>query len=316
MPYYSIFSNFAPDMNTTAFRQRLKPWILPIAMVTGLLCHSYISYVSFMTQWLIFLMLFITFCRIRPAEIRMNPMMIWLLAVQVGGAMLLYALVNPLSHDVAQGVFICVFCPTATAAPVITAALGGHLPRVVAYSLLSNIAVAVLAAPLLSVVGDSQVAVAESMTAIAAKVFPLIIIPLIAALLLRRVAPKVHSAIATKQGISFYVWALAVIIAIGNSVEFILREPASKIPEIIVLALAAGAVCIAQFIIGRRIGGRYGDRISAAQGLGQKNTVLAIWFALTYLNPIVSVGPAAYIAWQNTINSVQLYLRQRRTNKP
>lgn len=230
--------------------------------------------------------------------------------------MLLYALVNPLSHDVAQGVFICVFCPTATAAPVITAALGGHLPRVVAYSLLSNIAVAVLAAPLLSVVGDSQVAVAESMTAIAAKVFPLIIIPLASALLLRRLAPKVHSAIATKQGISFYVWALAVIIAIGNSVEFILREPASKIPEIIVLALAAGVVCIAQFLTGRRIGRKYGDRISAAQGLGQKNTVLAIWFALTYLNPIVSVGPAAYIAWQNTINSAQLYLRQRRTNKP
>ena len=56
----------------------------------------------------------------------------------------------------------------------------------------------------------------------------------------------------------------------------------------------------------------YGDPISGAQGLGQKNTVLAIWLSLTYLNPISSVGPAAYIAWQNTINSIQLYLKQRR----
>ena len=55
-----------------------------------------------------------------------------------------------------------------------------------------------------------------------------------------------------------------------------------------------------------------GDKISGAQGLGQKNTVLAIWMAMTYLNPLSSVAPAAYVAWQNTINSWQLYRHQRK----
>jgi BASS family bile acid:Na+ symporter len=40
--------------------------------------------------------------------------------------------------------------------------------------------------------------------------------------------------------------------------------------------------------------------------------VLAIWIATTYLNPIVSVAPAAYILWHNSINSIQLYLHQRK----
>ena len=75
----------------------------------------------------------------------------------------------------------------------------------------------------------------------------------------------------------------------------------------IALGVLAGVACIAQFAIGRRLGRRFGDRVAGAQGLGQKNTVLAVWMATTYLNPITSIAPAAYIAWQNTINSIQIY---------
>lgn len=89
-------------------------------------------------------------------------------------------------------------------------------------------------------------------------------------------------------------------------------EPWEKVPEMIVVALAAGVACGLQFYLGRKIGGRCGDKIAGAQGLGQKNTVLAIWLALAYLDPVASVGPAAYIAWQNTINSLQIYYHDKR----
>lgn len=299
-------------MNSAQFRAMLKPWILPIAMITGVLAHSYISYLAFLTQWLILLMLFITFCRINPSQIRFNRVMLWLLAVQVLGAIAVYATAVWWSTDVAQGLFICVFCPTATAAPVITAALGGSLPRVVTYSLLSNVTVALVAAPLLSWIGDADSDMISTSLGIASKVFPLIITPLTVAFLLRAFLPKIHAAIGAAQEVSFYLWAISLIIAVGNSVEFIMAEPPSMIPEIITLAIGAGIVCILQFIAGRRVGARYGDAVSAAQSLAQKNTVLAIWLALTYLHPVTSVAPAAYIAWQNTINSVQLYRYQRR----
>ena len=58
----------------------------------------------------------------------------------------------------------------------------------------------------------------------------------------------------------------------------------------------------------------YSDRISAGQALGQKNTVLAIWMAYTYLDPLSSVGPGSYVLWQNLFNSYQLW--KKRKNDP
>lgn len=70
-----------------------------------------------------------------------------------------------------------------------------------------------------------------------------------------------------------------------------------------------------QFYAGRKIGSVYGDKVSGAQGLGQKNTVLAIWMALTYLHPIASVAPASYVVWQNIINSTQIALKDKKNKK-
>ena len=55
----------------------------------------------------------------------------------------------------------------------------------------------------------------------------------------------------------------------------------------------------------------YDDRISAGQALGQKNTVLAIWMACTYLNPLSSVAPGSYVIWQNLFNSWQLWKKRK-----
>ena len=90
-----------------------------------------------------------------------------------------------------------------------------------------------------------------------------------------------------------------------------MKEPSEKIPEILLIAVCSGIVCCCQFFFGRKLGGLYGDKVMGGQGLGQKNTILAVWLALTYLNPIASIGPAAYVFWQNTINSWQLWRKAR-----
>lgn len=299
-------------MNASELRQRLKPWMLPAAMLCGFLFHSHISVVAFLTPYLIFVMLFITFCRIDPREFRLSPMLGWLLLVQVAGALLLYAAILPLSPDVAQAVFICVFCPTATAAPVITGMLGGNIARLATFSLVSNMAVALTAPAAFTLMGSADIEFTQSVSTIAMRVLPLILGPLVTALVLKGAAPALHRRISSSQSIGFYLWAVSLIIVVGRAVSFVMKEPPSRVPELVALALVAGVVCVAQFVAGRRIGRRYGDRIAGAQGLGQKNTVLAIWMALTYLNPVTSVAPAAYIAWQNTINSLQLYLKQKK----
>ncbi|MDE6322743.1 MAG: transporter [Paramuribaculum sp.] len=293
-------------------RQQLKPWMLPIAMACGIVFHTQIRHIVFLTPYLIFIMLLITFCRMDPARIRLDGMSVRLLVIQLFGAAGAYMLLAGVDPVIAQGAFICIFCPTATAAPVVTGMLGGNVERLVAYSLVSNVAVAVIAPVAFMVMGSSEVGLMEAAGTIAAKVAPLILLPLVAALMIRRIAPALHHAIDGHQSVSFYIWAVSLLIVVGNSVSFIMAEPADAIPTCAWLALVAAVACAFQFIAGRVIGHFAGDPVSGAQGLGQKNTVLAIWMALTYLNPLSSIAPAAYVAFQNTVNSVQLYFRQRR----
>ncbi|MDE6490059.1 MAG: transporter [Muribaculaceae bacterium] len=295
-------------------RQRIKPWILPISMLGGVLFHDIMGKIDFIAPYLIFVMLLITFCKVRPSELRITRLSWMLMAVQVFGAIAVYTAIRPWSEDIAQGAFICMFCPTATAAPVITGMLGGSVPRLATFSIVSNITVALLA-PLLftqmTASADSGIDIASTTLTIGSKVAPLIIIPMVLAFTLLYTAPKVHRQIAQRQSLSFYIWAVSLFIVVGRAISFIMAEPSDKINEMLLLAAVSGVLCCMQFWIGRRIGHRCGDRIVGAQGLGQKNTVLAIWMALTFLNPICSVAPAAYVAWQNIINSYQLYRKSR-----
>ncbi|MCM1036668.1 MAG: transporter [Bacteroides sp.] len=300
-------------MNRADFRRRLKPWMLPIAMVLGLIFHSVIDRLQWMVTPLIFTMLLITFCRIDPRQFRLSRLTFYIVGIQLGLGAGLYFAIAPWSVELAQGAMICALCPTATAAPVITAMLGGSIATLVAISLLSNTSVALLVPPFFASIGagSGQPFMAEFMS-IAGRLMPMILGALLIALLMMRYAPRVHRGLAGRQALSFYLWATLLVIVVGQTVSFALREPPARIPEMVALALIAGAICVTQFVVGRRLGLRFGDPVAGAQGLMQKNTGLAIWLALAYLDPISSIAPAAYIAWQNTINSVQIYLHERR----
>lgn len=305
-------------MRLAIIRSNIKTLMLPIAMVGGAVFYPWIGYLTFLSPYLIFLMLFITYCKVKVSDFKPNRFEISLLVVQWAIAFAAYGLTFFWNRTVAQGVFICAFVPTATAAPVITGMLGGSIPRVATYSLLCN-AVVALAGPLvLAALGDhSEMTFTESFGMILSQVFPLIIMPLILALILRYYLPGVHKKIESMQVLSFYIWAVSLFIVVGSCVAFAINHwtPDSTL-TMVLLALGALAVCLLQFKTGRIIGGRFGDRVSGGQSLGQKNTVLAVWLALAYMNPVSSIAPAAYVAWQNAINSWQLIRHQRRFPQP
>lgn len=301
-------------MTGAHIRQVVKPLMLPIAMVGGVLLHQWLGRLQPVVPWLIFAMLVITFCKVNPRDLRPHRITVYLLLCQIGVAMGVYWAVLPLSHDLAAGMMICAFAPTASAAPAVVGMLGGSIPVLVTFSLVSNLCVALLAPLVLTmnnyVGGDAGVAAPaffDVFLPILGKILPLILGPLLVAVTLRRVAPRVHKALATWQSLSFYLWCAAIFITVGLAVSFIISEPAALIPEMIALALGAAVVCVVLFVIGRRIGRRYGQRVAAAQGLAQKNTVLVLWMALTFMHPVTSVAPAAYVAWQNIVNSWQLW---------
>lgn len=292
-----------------------KTAVLPISMIIGAVFYPWMGKITFLSPYLIFMMLFITYCKLDFRDLKLSRFEYILICVQMLMAAAAWFLLSPLNHIVAQGVFICFYITTATAAPVITAMLGGSISKVASFSLFGNMLMAVTGPIILALVGDhSEFTFMQSFLMILQKVFPLLIAPLICALLLRYAMPKLHAKVVKMQKLSFYLWAISLVIVVGSCVSFtILHWNDRNALDIFLLAFGALLACLIQFRVGKMIGGRYGDRISGGQALGQKNTVLAVWLALAYMNPLASIAPAAYIAWQNIMNSWQLIKKERKS---
>jgi BASS family bile acid:Na+ symporter len=290
----------------------IKDWMLPVAMITGALTYKWISHLSFLTPYLIFTMLLLTFCKISLRDIKFHPAHIWLLLIQLIGSIGLYLLLNPFNPVVAQGAMLCLLVPTATAAPVITGMLGGNVGFLTTYLLFCNIAIAIAAPVYFTLTGvHEEMSFVQSILYICRKVFPLLILPLFIAVAFRKWSPKAHKALLSIPKLTFYIWISALVIVTGNTVNFMLDRENTEYTEEWGLLITSLILCCLQFFIGRRIGRHYGDAVSSGQGLGQKNTILAIWMSQTYLHPLTAIAPAGYILWQNIINSYQLYRKNK-----
>jgi BASS family bile acid:Na+ symporter len=292
--------------------KKIKPYMMPIAITVGAIFYKFFDSLSFLTPTLIFVMLFLTYCNLKLNEMRLSRLHLWLILIQIVGSLGIYLILAPINTILAQGAMICVLAPTGTAAPVITGMLKGNVASLTAYSLLSNMCVALAAPVIFSLVGSYQnLPFLDSFLAISQRIIVLLFFPFGLAMLLQKLAPTLTTRIGSFSGLSFYLWSLALCVVTGRTVVFILKQNGSSHVTEIIVALVALLMCIVQFVVGRGIGKRYDDTVAGGQGLGQKNTILAIWMAQMYLNPIASIGPGAYVLWQNIINSYQVWLKRK-----
>ncbi|WP_300744483.1 transporter [uncultured Rikenella sp.] len=296
--------------------RNLKTIAMPSGMLVGaLLCRPIAALEQashqMITPALIFLMLFITFCRVKVGDMRWSGIHLRLLLFQLVVSISVYLLLLPLNGILAQGAMICVLAPVAMAAVVIGGMLGADITTMAAYSLLCNMAIALVAPVVLSLVGNG----ACTFWGILARVAPLLILPFFTAQLCRWLLPRASRWIDDHSQISFYLWLLSLTIIIGRTTSYILDLGSEHLLLESGLALVALAVCLIQFKVGRMVGRRYGDPAAGGQSLGQKNTVLAVWMAQSFLDPISSIAPTAYIVWQNFVNSYQIYKKDRETMK-
>lgn len=284
---------------------------MPVGMIMGvLLCRQIVALDSWCCGWLtpvlIFVMLFFTYCRVDITKMRVTMMHFWLFAAQIVGSMVLYTLCRPLGEAVAQGAMICALAPIAMAAVVIGGMLGANIENMTTYSLLCNVATAFVAPFILSWVGNGECTLEQ----ILSKVAPLLIAPFAFGQLCRYTMPKVSQWVAAHSQISFYVWLVSLTIVVGRTTVFVIDHSATELTTELILAAIAAMVCLAQFALGRKIGAKYGDCVAGGQSLGQKNTILAVWMAQSFLNPLSCVAPTAYIVWQNIVNSYQIYKKR------
>lgn len=326
----------------------LKDWMLVIAIACGIAGYFIFlalplseaarsathETISFVQPILLFTMLFLTFCKVRPRELVPRSWMLYLLLFQgafwiLGSAAVL---IFPMGHwaIVVESAMLCMICPTATACAVVTGKLGGSESGVLTYTILINLLVAVLV-PLTVPMLHPQEGVDfwTDFWLILGKVFPLLICPALLAWIVRYFAPKLHRRLLEVPNLAFYIWAASLTLAIAVSCKSIAT---CGLPLGLEIAIAAVSLlaCALQFWAGKAIGSRFGgkceaqnpwrkglsvDRITAGQALGQKNTVFAIWMGYTFLTPVTSIVGGFYSLWHNAFNTWQLARKRKAMNE-
>ena len=307
----------------------LKDWSLPLSMLAGACAYflgwslglpptvkgAVVEGIGYVQPTLIFLMLTLTFCRIRLQDMRLRGWQWWLLAFQAGVAAaccLLHQTVDdPSGRVFLQSVMLCFLCPTATAAAVVTAKLGGNMGSLTTYTLLINLTSAVLISAFVPLVNPTGgLGFWLSFWMIVRRVFPLLIFPLLLALAIRRFSPTLLRRLTSIPDLPFYLWLVSLSLAIAVTTRILVH---AEVTWLLLLLILAGslAACIMQFAVGRLVGRHYEEAITAGQACGQKNTVLAIWVGYTFLDPLTSVSGGFYTIWHNVFNAWQLYRRNQ-----
>jgi bile acid:Na+ symporter, BASS family len=297
----------------------IKNWTLPIAMSIGAIGYQIFYQFMFLMPYLLFSMLLLTFCKVSFKELKFEPLHLWLLLIQFIGSFVVFAILYPFNKVLAESAMLCVIAPTAAAAAVVTGKLGGDVPCLTMYTLLSSMLTAILVPMFFPIVAGLPPYIDAhvnnnffiSILIIMNHVFPVVVLPLIIAWLLRTFWPDLHDKLSNISGVSFYLWACSLVCITAVTVKSLIASKDCVTVEIL-SALLGLAICCFQFFLGKRIGSHYGERISGGQGLGQKSTILVIWISQVYLNPISSLGACSYVIWQNSINSWQLWQKRKK----
>ncbi len=289
--------------------QKYRPYVLPAAIVLGLLLHRWCAAISFLVPFIIFTILLLTFTAVDLRKLRLSKLDLWLMLFQIvvsaGGYLVIKLIFG--NNIVAEGVLIGVLCPVASSVAVISCLLGANRETVTTYTIVGNLMVALVAPIAFTLVGEHpELGLWQGFLLMLGKIGSTLALPFFIALALQLWWPKANAAIAKVNIAGFYLWACALLLTLGTTIDFIFLHGEGNWLNIAWLALLAALFCIIQFSFGRWLGKRHGDRIGGGQLLGQKNTGFGIWMAGTFLEPLSAVFLAFYSVYQNLFNAWQM----------
>ena len=312
----------------------LKDWMLPIAIVLGIVSYMILYLVPELAEnvepgfsafakniqpVLMAIMLFLQFNKISPHDLRFRRWHLVALAIQVV-LFVVFAWVAVILPDgtgkiLAECAMLCFVCPTAAAAGVVTNKLGGSLSDTVSYVVLINVTAAFIIPLVIPLFNSSPDATFfRSFSAICMKIFPLLVMPLLVAWLIRYTVRPLQRWLMRYADWAFYVWGGALTFAIYLATKALVTSGIS-VWGAMLIGLVSLACTLIQFAVGRAAGRVLAknddelmlDSITAGQALGQKNSGFLIWLGYSYLTPVTSVAGGLYSVWQNLINSLELF---------
>ena len=293
------------------FKTQGKAFSLLITMLLGALVPQAHIF-SYLIQYLLMVMLFFAFLDIEFKPQSFQKSVVWVLLANIAVAFISYVALAPFNLTLALAAFITAIAPTATAAPVVISFIEREVEYVVAAVILTNIAIAfVIPLALPSLIGT---VVHISIREVLQPVLVVMFVPLILSILVPYLPASARSFIRQGKALSFPVWLINLFIMSAKASDFLRNDNTDSIITLVTIALVSLVLCIVNFGVGALLGGRSHWQ-EASQSLGQKNLSFVIWIALTFINPLVAMGPTFYILYHHLYNSWSIYQFERRSSK-
>jgi BASS family bile acid:Na+ symporter len=139
-------------------------------------------------------------------------------------------------------------------------------------------------------------------------------VPLLLARLVSHLPPAAQGFFRKGKQFSFPIWLLNLFIISANASNFLRSEQPNSLFTLLIIALISLVLCILNFGVGALLGGPRNWQ-EASQSLGQKNLSFVIWIALTFINPLVAMGPTFYILYHHLYNSWSIYRFEKRRDR-
>lgn len=320
----------------------LKDWMLPVAIVAGILTYVILHFIGPLSGTvepafskvakdvqpvLVAVMLFLQFNKVSPHDLRFRRWHLWLLLFQTVIFLVLALSATAIPHGnlriLLECAMLCFICPTAAAAGVITDKLGGHLSDTVTYVVLINVLAAFIIPLIIPVVHPTEgVSFMTRFISICLRVFPLLVLPLLLAWLIRFTIKRLHTRLLRIVGWAFYVWGVTLWLSIYLATKALVTSGIS-VWTAVMIGIVSLVCTTVQYMAGKAAGRktcpvgneeeRRADSLTAGQALGQKNTGFLIWLGYTWMTPVTSVAGGLYSIWQNLFNSRELYQQRHRS---
>ena len=280
-----------------------KTFIMLLSIILGMLISSFHDY-SFLIKYFLMGMLFFAFLDTDFKKEIISIKHLYIIIYIVGISVVLFFLTKNINSDLALGLFIAAIAPTAIASIPVIGYLKGDIGFTTFSVLLTNITIALLLPFLLPIfVGiNSSINLYEVVTPI----LSVIIIPLFCAFLLKYFFKKIKMFFKTFEIISFFFFVTNIFLAMSKAGYYLRTEFNSPIHILILMAVGIFILTVLNFSLGWMIGKPNFAR-ETSNSIGQKNTMFAIWIALTFINPVVALAPMMYTIYHNIFISYQLY---------
>ena len=158
-----------------------------------------------------FLVLFVTFCKVDFHKLRPVAWHWWIGLFQVltvGAIMALIICFNLTGENLilAEAVLTCIICPCASAAAVVTQKLGGNLEEMTTYTFISNFITALLIPICFPMIDKAaNIHFFEAFALILYKVFTVLVAPMILAYIVKHYAKNICQRIISIKDLSYYL---------------------------------------------------------------------------------------------------------------